>query len=263
MRIHYNNLIDAIAAAAITSTSEASSELGPENVAHDHVSKVWRTGGSVADEYVTFDLGSAQAATSVIIFAHTLTALDFAANAVELRKSTDNFAANDVLVASTSTFTAGAIVLTFSSTSSRYWRIKFTKDNAADVRDIGRVFLGTYETFTGLPDWDGLKIKPRDMSQTDRSEGGQTYSCVRPQYREVSFDASALNQTEVGVLKTISEEVGTHTPFFIIAIESGSDAESAETLYVKFTQIPERNTAGMGSDGNLAWDGEWKMAEEI
>lgn len=261
MRIFYTNLIDA-AAVAFTSTSEASSELGPENVAHDHVSKVWRTGASVADEYVTFDLGSSQAATCAIIYAHDITSADASAGNIELRKSTDNFAANDVHVGNF-TWSELAMVLTFASASSRYWRIRFTKFDAAEVRNIGRIFLGTYSTFTGLPDWDGLKIKPRDLSQTDRSEGGQTYSCARPQYREIGFDASALNQTEVGVLKTLSEAVGTHTPFFIVAIESGTDAESAETLYVKFTQIPERNTGGMGTDGNLAWDGEWRMAEEI
>src|SRR4051812_35990008 len=95
MRFFYDNLIDATGVSFVGS-SEASSSLGASNVAHEFKTKVWRTGTSTANESITFDLGSAQAATSVIIFAHTLTSGD---STIQLRGSTDNFSASDVLVA--------------------------------------------------------------------------------------------------------------------------------------------------------------------
>lgn len=249
MRLFYPNLIDAYS--AITSTSEASSDLGPENVAHEHKSKVWRTSTSVAAESVTFDLGSSQAATAAIIFSHTLTAGD---STIQLRKSTDNFAANDVLVGSF-TYSSAAMVLTFSSASSRYWRIVFTKSAAGESRDIGRIFLGTYTTLTGLPDFDGFEVDVTDMSQSERSEGGQLYSAQRSQFRVFKLTMSGLSQSQGASLKAFSETVGTHKAFFMIADESAPSDESGETVYVKLNDIPKRKSGGLDSAGALAWEG--------
>ena len=252
MRLYYPNLLDTYS--AITGSSRASSDLSYENVAHEHVSKVWRTGATLADEYVTFDLGSAQAVTCAIIFAHTLNSLDAATNSIELRKSTDNFAANDVLVG-TFSFTTAAMVLTFASTSSRYWRIKFSKDNASDTKDFGRIFLGNYVTFTGLPDFDGFEVQGKDMSQSERSEGGQVYTAQREQYRVFKLTMSGLTQAQGAALKSFSETVGTHTPFFMIADESAPSDESGETVYVKLNDIPTRKAGGIDTGGYLAWEG--------
>lgn len=252
MRLYYPNLVDDYS--AITGSSRASSDLSYENVAHEHVSKVWRTGATLADEYVTFDLGSSQAATAAIIFAHDLESADASAGVIEVRKSTDNFAANDVLVGSF-TFSAAAMVLTFASTSSRYWRIKFTKFDAAEVRQIGRVFLGNYVTFTGLPDFDGFEVQAKDMSQSERSEGGQVYTAQRDQYRVFKLTMSGLTQAQGTALKLFSETVGTHTAFFMIADESAPSDESGETVYCKAADLPARKSGGLDTAGALAWEG--------
>lgn len=249
MRIYYPNLIDAYS--AITGTSRASSDLSYENVAHEHVSKIWRTGSSVADEYVTIDLGSAQPATAAIIYAHTLLVGD---TTIQLRKSTDNFAANDVLVG-TFTWVAGPIILTFTSASSRYWRVKFTKAAAGVSRDIGRIFIGTYTDFTGLPDFDGFKVGRKDMSQSERSEGGQVYTARRPQYRVFKLTMSGLTQAQGNALDTLLETVGTHTAFFMVADESAPSDQSGETVYVKLNELPEVGAGGLDSAGALAWEG--------
>lgn len=258
MRIYYPNLIDAYS--EITGTSRASIDLSYENVAQEHPSKVWRTGATLADEYVTIDLGSAQAATAAIIFAHDIESADASAGAIELRKSTDNFAANDVLVGAF-TFSTAAMVLTFSSASSRYWRVKFTKFDSAEVRNIGRIFLGNY---IAIPvDGDGFKATPVSASSTDYSEGGQSYSTQRPQSRQFALDLNSLSQSEVALLKTFCETVDTHTCFFFVPDETLPSDEAGEVLYAKATRLPERKTAGFDSSGNLAWNGQLEAREQL
>lgn len=253
MRIYYPNLIDSYS--AITGTSRASTTLSYENIAHAHKSKVWRTGTSVADEYVTIDLGSAQAATACIIFAHTLLGTD---STIQLRKSTDNFAANDVLVGNF-TWNSSAMLLTFSSASSRYWRLVFTKSSAGSSRDIGRVFLGNYVDFTGLPDFDGFQCKPVDLSQSQRMQGGQVYSSIGAQYRSVSLDMSGVTQAQVEALKLHGETVGTHTPFFLTA-DVGANGEAGEIFYCKLTKMANRDADGM-SGADLAWAAPTEVEE--
>lgn len=254
MRIFSPNLIDA---ATISGSSQASSDLSASNVAHEFKSKVWRTGTSAAAETVTFDLATSQAATSAIIFAHTLLNTD---TLIQLRKSTDNFVANDVLVGSF-VWTSAAMLLTFSSASSRYWRIAFTKAAAGVSRDIGRIFIGTY---ADIPlDGDGFESGPVDMSQSDRSEGGLLYTARRSQYRVGKFSMDRLSQSEASALKTFCDTVGTHTCFFIIASESIPSDEAGEILYVKATDLPKRKTTGFDDSGNLAWSGQLSAAEQL
>src|SRR3990172_264300 len=74
MRILYRNLIDA-SDVTIAASSEGS-DLPAVNVAHPFRSRVWRTGTSIANEWIKFDLGSAMAVQAVILLDHTLTGAD-------------------------------------------------------------------------------------------------------------------------------------------------------------------------------------------
>lgn len=256
MRFFVTNLIDA-SGVTITGSSSASSSLGASNVAHEHKAKVWRTDDAAADETITFDLGASAAAASAIIFNHTLLVGD---SAIQLRKSTDNFAANDVLVGSF-TWSSGPMVLTFSSQSSRYWRVVFTKASAGVTRDIGRIFLGTYTDIENAIDFSGLDIDPQDLSLKQRSSGGQTYTDARSQYRNISFPMSALSTTNKDALKTITDTTGTHQSFFFQILTSGT-TEDFECFYVKFRKIPGRKVMGLDST-SLAWDSKIELEEQL
>lgn len=256
MRLYYPNLTNAYS--AITGTSRASTSLSYENVAHDHKAKLWRTGTAVATEYVTIDLGSAKSATAAIIFGHTLLNTD---STIELRKSNDNFGANDVLVG-TFTWSAAAMLLTFAATSERYWRFKFTKAAAGVSRDIARVFLGNYVDLPNLPDWDGFKVKVTDLTNKQRSEGAQIFSGIRPQFRTFHLDASGVTQTEIEALKLHGETVGIHTPFFL-TVAVGQTDETGEILYVQLSKVPDRNADAMGEVSGLAWTAPIEAEEAL
>lgn len=69
---------------------------------------------------VTVDCGSAKTADYLLVYSHDLFTKGCT---IEIRKSTDNFAANDVLVATSTPADNLPLLLLFTSTSSRYWRI--------------------------------------------------------------------------------------------------------------------------------------------
>jgi hypothetical protein len=70
---------------------------------------------------VTVDCGSSKSADYLAVYNHDLFSRGCT---IEVRKSTDNFAANDVLVATHTPTDDKPFVLLFTSTSSRYWRIR-------------------------------------------------------------------------------------------------------------------------------------------
>lgn len=254
MRLFWNNLIDA--AGVGISASSAVSTLPASNLANAARTKVWRTGTSVAAEYVTFDLGSAQACTAAIILAHTLLAGD---SLIQVRGSTDNFSASNVLVA-TFTWASGPMLIAFGSASYRYWRIAFTKASAGVARDIGRIFLGTYHETSVQPDYDGYEAANRDLSISQRSIAGQHYSDQRGAMREFRTDFSGILQTELDNLLAIFAAVGTHTSLFIQVDPSGP-AELAEPIYCRFTNDLRRQVDGF--DSGLRWNTSLEYTEQL
>jgi hypothetical protein len=79
---------------------------------------------------VTVDAGSAKAADYAVVWGHDL----FARSATfEVRGSTDNFVASDVLVATRTPTSDKPLVLTWISTSFRYWRIRLTGAAAPSI----------------------------------------------------------------------------------------------------------------------------------
>ncbi|MEW6304696.1 MAG: hypothetical protein AB1705_14570 [Verrucomicrobiota bacterium] len=257
MRFFYDNLIDA--SGVVVTTSSEQSDLPAANVTHEHKAKVWRTGSSVALEYVVFDLGSAQSVTSCIIFNHTLLNTD---TLIKIQgNSSDSWASP--AVDETLTWSSGAIFKVFAGGSYRYWRFTFTKASAGVTRDIGRIFLGTYYTTTEQPDDDGLDIRPDDLSVTTVSRGGQEWTDARPQYRAFHVSFSAINSTQTDNFKTISDAVGEHTPFFVVIDETASTSlPTGEMLYVKFKKAVGRKVNS--HDGSeYKWDVKMELKEQL
>jgi len=252
----YNNLLSS-SSPAISASSTASSSLGASNVTNELKAKVWRTGTSTAAEYITVDFGTSTAITWAMIFAHDLTSGD---SNIQLRKSTDNFAANDVLVGSF-TYASGAMAQNIASTSSRYWRIKFTKSAAGENRNVGVMFLCNGASVTN-PDYDGFSIDWEDLSTKQQSIGGQTYCDVRHRRRVIKCKWSFLSATEKGYIRDAFTAVGTHTAFFIQANSAGTvSTEDGEYLYVKFRNEPKYSVSGFDSD--LTWDVSADFEEQI
>jgi hypothetical protein len=244
VRIFFQNLGDTAAVAA----SSANINLPATNVQNEARAKVWRTGATVAAETITFDLGLATALTSAILLAHTLTNAD---TLIQLRGSTDNFAASNTLVA-TFTWASGPLVVTFGSASFRYWRIAFTKSSSAQTRDIGRIFLGNYYQAAGvdMPDFDGYTDGRQARDISARSDGGQFLTLQRPPPRTRSLVFTNCTQTHKSQLDAIEVLLGTAHPWFLQVDENGPP-EMAEALYGRFSDFISAQVTGFDNTASL------------
>ena len=70
---------------------------------------------------------------------------------------------------------------------------------------------------------------PRDPSIVSRSFGGQTSAAVRQSYKELSFEFDGVRDADRIELENIFDEIGIHTPYFILPDEDNLD----EVYYVQ------------------------------
>lgn len=110
---------------------------------------------------LTVDCGSAQAADYALIYGHTLGS---AGCTLEVRASTDNFGASDVLVDSITPSDDDPFVLQFATASYRYWRLRIT--GAASMPAMAIAAIGAA---LELPIW-----LPRGFDPVGRKINGQT-----------------------------------------------------------------------------------------
>jgi len=142
-------------------TSAASSEdanFPHQNLFYGSAGLTWRTAAQVTASTITLDLGGGnELSADHAIFSGANAMIAQSSNDVdiELRASTDNFSASDVLISSVSNLQqsdlVGAapdeIVLTFAaSTAYRYWRIKILS-TASIYHTLRKASFGTFFTF--------------------------------------------------------------------------------------------------------------------
>lgn len=121
--------------------------------------------GTAMPEYVTVDYGSPVAANMLAVFGHDL---GTRGATLEVRGSTDNFAASDVLVASKTPTTDDPFSVSFTQVAYRYWRLKAT---GATVVSLACPILGlAMELPCGLEapfDPVGRKVEGRRISNNN------------------------------------------------------------------------------------------------
>lgn len=117
---------------------------------------------------ITVDCGSAKSANSLMVYGHDL----FTQSAtIEVRGSTDNFSASDVLLLSVTPTSNLAFARTFTAVSYRYWRIRITGSGGMPslaIAAIGTVFEA--EGYLGL-DYDPTARKV--VQRFNRNDRGQ------------------------------------------------------------------------------------------
>lgn len=116
---------------------------------------------------VTVNCGSAKAADYAVVWGH-----DLYSNActVEIRGSTDNFSASDVLVATRTPTSDSPFVMLFNSVSYQYWRIKIT--GAAGIPTIAIAAVGARLDVPSYLDEGFDPVGREAMGQFNRSEKG-------------------------------------------------------------------------------------------
>jgi hypothetical protein len=204
-----------------------------------------------------FDLGSAMAVRSVVLLDHTLTGSD---TTIKLQgNATDAWTSPSF--EETLVYNAGTIAAFLSAAQTyRWWRIIFTKSSASEYRDVGRVFLGPYYECAKGPAFRGVRITPVDLSETERSRGGQTYSDILNSYDEIEIDFSLVPDAQMDQFIALAGAVGTHSPWFV-QVDS-TNKPYAWLYYVKFDGFSRRQVEILRPAG-YAWSVKWKLNEEL
>lgn len=167
---HDNRLSDAVPVASST----ASGNFAAANLADWRPYTFWKAG--VLPATVTVDSGVAKSVDYALLYGHDMKSVGAS---LEVRGSSDNFAASDVLVASGTPASDDSYLITFSSQSFRYWRLRFTGATPPSIAIAAAgVMLTAPEGIAQPFDPLGRKINGR----SNRNENGH------PLGRVISFE---------------------------------------------------------------------------
>lgn len=236
MKIFYDNLID-YPGVVITASSE-DTLLPAKNVSNEQIKKVWRTSASASTHNITFDLGSAKSVTSFVLASVNFLGTELGSIAANSADSWGSPPFTQVFGPPAGLNTKS---VTFAQQTYRYWRFTWDQSGQNASRDLGRIFLGTYDDW-GDFDYDAFQEETIDPSPVQRSVGGQTYSDLREKYLSLKFSwPHMLDSTRVLVQNTVNK-VGRATPLFIEQ-ELGSRAN--KPIYVKLRDLPRPKFAAL------------------
>lgn len=260
MKLWMENLADAATPTATT----ANAEFPVTNVQTPRLTQVYKTTGAGVNEKIVFDFGSAVEPEELIIAAHNLLADSGLASFFLDGGATSN--PSDV--AYTLTAVAGTIAFDIAGATPtggtpgayRYWAITFSKNTAADIKSIGRVYLGpTIEVGDlGLPDYDGVTETTRDRSEADESISGEEYIEEKGQVRSWALDFSEIPEDEMADIVERYQALGKAQPFFM---QISDVTPLDETIYVRFTNDLGRKVGSF--DGSFNWNTALAVKEFI
>ena len=161
-----NRFVDAVPVASTTATGNYAAA----NVADMRPYTWWKPTALPAT--VTVDCLSAKSANYALIYGHDL----FTQGAtLEVRGSTDNFAASNVLVATLTPTSNNPFLLEFGGVSYRYWRIKITGTTMPSIAIamIGAAFVMPKYLTSGFDPLSRLLISQGGSGSMNSNENGQ------------------------------------------------------------------------------------------
>jgi len=238
MRIAYQNLIDDVAASAITVTSEVVG-YPIENTQDERLSKKWIS-DSTTTQTVVFNFGSATAIDIAAVISHNVSS----ASTVLIQGN-----ATDVWTAPSSstaiTYNQNMMLKFFDSTATfQYWRFSFS--GLTEVLEIGRLWLGMKLTIdpSSLRDFTVL-INNSDNVLYGR--GRQKYATPGVNWREIDLNFPITRGTSLTNIKTMVETVGNHSSIIFANFDTIRDYPIVEPMYCSIdgpTSFSHRNRMG-------------------
>jgi hypothetical protein len=199
------------------------------------------------NEWILWDMGVSTNPQHFVLIGSRNRAIKISPNAViKLQGShTNNFASAPY--EQTITYNDEAMYL-FSATglhtqALRYWRLSIEDQNPNGYIEVGGFFLGNQIEFergaAGFP----LNSSFVDRSETIFSEGGQSYSEIRPQSQSFQLQWNGLTKNDLEEITQFFREYGTGNPFYISIDSQAAFTPTANKMikYVKFQNVPSWN----------------------
>ena len=223
MRLITTNLADT---GTLTSNSE-DTDFPKENVQHPFKAKQYKATGNT-DEWMVWDLGSAQTITSVAIVNHNL---DSGGTYNFQMHTSDSWATPDV--DEVITHDSGIMIKYFTGGSKRY--VRFRMQSTAANPAVGRIFFGSeFEPARNFKvTWRDVLV---DISKTSSTIEGLTHTDINSKFRSIRLEISRVSLADKNTLLTIIEDVGL-SKYFIISLDE-TNYPNARTFYGKFSRVP-------------------------
>lgn len=158
----------------------------------------WRSSG-LANQTLTFDLGSAKQPRALVIMDHNLTA----AASIKLQGSSNAFAS--VAVSYAVAWQSGTILQFLGDPlqTLRYWRIQISDPaNSGTYFRISEVFLGDYSRLSRTFELGDLRGRVRS-GQRDRLLSGKYYGAINAVLNQFDLSWIRLNQVDRDILVAV------------------------------------------------------------
>jgi len=147
------------------------------------------------------------------------------------------------------------------SSALRYWSIQIIdRDNPRGYIEISSIFLGdTIDLTRGCPQFP-LEINEVDLSQSERTLAGGSFTAIYGKTAEIALDWQFLTNQEVEAFRDMFKELGTALPFGLILDPNEVFSSDLERycLQVKFQSEPTHRL-----DRPAQWSSQWNVVEDV
>ncbi len=261
-----------------TSVNTSDPYFPPANLQNFLTAKVWRSGVAIAQERLLLDLGSTTAPGvdwHLILHGHNFDQVVSGAATILVEGHTSNSwgspsFSHAIAAASWGVTVAGngtAFLLIPASATGpglRWWRISMLKNNATDLLQIGRAYIGPALDVgePGQPDQNGLTRAYAELVNKDSSILGQVYTEQRAQFLRISGKVSVMTEATLDSLRAIWRLVGTWKPLFIIVVpEDWPTGTWSKPYYVRLGAPPQEQLKDYGA--SYQWDVPLSFEEQL
>ena len=244
---------DAARQATVTASTTAD---GTEAAAvtRPHLSDVWGCTGDQAAEWLVFDLGAAVAVEGLAVLGHDL---DGTETGVALEANTADSWTSPAFTLALTVTPGAALAAFFTAQTYRYWRLRFTKAQASDLRTIGRVMLGPAWELSRRPSRGRFRRGWIDPTEVRRTPGGQAHAAPARTLRTLALRWEALAEDDAEELLEAAGTLGVHSPLYA-AIDPDADP-AAWALYGRMTRLAAADWRAY--DGGHRWTVELDLEE--
>lgn len=227
--------------------SSATYQLGASNLTSHHLAEIWQTTGSAADEWAKANLGSGMSIQAFAFLGHNFDATE---SSVYIEGNASDSWGSPAF-SQAITYRANHFIEFFSTQSRQWWRFKFTKNAAADLRYGGKILLGPYYEFTRNPAHDDFSFSNRDTSRIRKNISGQLHADIGVTLRGLKISLPACSTAQADELIELKDTNGTHTPF-LISIDHATEPLDW-MLYGALTRLSEKKFRHYNGSDYL-WD---------
>jgi len=246
MRIAYTNIIDDLAASALTASTYISG-FPKENVQDQRLGTQWKT-STATSQTMVIDYGtSASAVLTAAVIGHNITT---ACTVLIQANASDSWGSPSVSTAMTVLSASRMIIYYFGSAQNyRYWRFSFAGQASLE---IGRLWLSSYIQVDPTSTL-GFTVTKKRSDNVQYGKNRQKFATEGTGWRAVNMSFPRTQNTALSNMLTFYDTVGKHSSFIFANFDSIRTYEIVDPMYCSINnEVGFTHTRGMKFEYSLA-----------